>query len=288
MDRRELRSRIAGALYGFAIGDAMGATTEFMAAEQIESELGRVTKIVGGGWLALAPGEVTDDSQMMACVIDALMAYPDDAESFKAECAANFSIWLDTKPKDVGATCARGIRYWEETGEYVPEDEHARGNGALMRYLPCALLGLDELNVEQGRITHNSPESTRAILSASKALRHCMRGNFPGGYLAGPQTPSGEVRATLSNALYHNRDGMTFRGTLEEAVNRGGDADTIAAISCSLAGARVGLEGIDPRLIGPIQLEMKKKIGEFVDFAVDFLFTNERSFGKILRRRSYA
>lgn len=81
---------------------------------------------------------------------------------------------------------------------------------------------------------------------------------------------------------------MTFRGTLEEAVNRGGDADTIAAISCSLAGARVGLEGIDPRLIGPIQLEMKKKIGEFVDFAVDFLFTNEKSFGKILRRRSYA
>lgn len=35
-----IKNKIAGALYGFAIGDAMGATTEFMSREQIEEQYG--------------------------------------------------------------------------------------------------------------------------------------------------------------------------------------------------------------------------------------------------------
>ena len=46
---QNLTSKIKGALYGFAIGDAMGATTEFMDAKQIKAKYGKVTDIIGGG-----------------------------------------------------------------------------------------------------------------------------------------------------------------------------------------------------------------------------------------------
>lgn len=46
-----IKNMLKGALYGFAIGDAMGATTEFMSEDEIKSEYGKLTEIVGGGWL---------------------------------------------------------------------------------------------------------------------------------------------------------------------------------------------------------------------------------------------
>lgn len=68
-----IKNKIAGAMYGFAIGDAMGATTEFMNPTEIKKKYGKVTDIIGGGWLNLKAGEVTDDTQMTMCVIEAVM-----------------------------------------------------------------------------------------------------------------------------------------------------------------------------------------------------------------------
>ena len=68
-----IKNKIAGAIYGFAIGDAMGATTEFMNHAQIKKQYGQVTDIIGGGWLNLEAGKTTDDTQMTICVMDALM-----------------------------------------------------------------------------------------------------------------------------------------------------------------------------------------------------------------------
>ena len=42
------QSKIKGALYGFAIGDAMGATTEFMTEASIKAQHGKVKNIIGG------------------------------------------------------------------------------------------------------------------------------------------------------------------------------------------------------------------------------------------------
>ena len=36
-----IKDRLKGSLYGFAIGDAMGATTEFMSEDEIKSEYGK-------------------------------------------------------------------------------------------------------------------------------------------------------------------------------------------------------------------------------------------------------
>lgn len=68
-----LQDKIKGALYGFAIGDAMGATTEFMDENKIKEKYGIVKDVIGGGWLDIIAGDVTDDTEMSMCVMDVLM-----------------------------------------------------------------------------------------------------------------------------------------------------------------------------------------------------------------------
>lgn len=57
-----LKDKVRGSLFGFAIGDAMGATTEFMSTKSIKLKYGMVDQIIGGGWLNLKAGKVTDDT----------------------------------------------------------------------------------------------------------------------------------------------------------------------------------------------------------------------------------
>ena len=56
--------KIRGGLYGVAVGDALGATLEFMAKEETKQKHGQLRDIIGGGWLHLRPGEWTDDTEM--------------------------------------------------------------------------------------------------------------------------------------------------------------------------------------------------------------------------------
>ena len=53
----EVRDRARAAFIGMAIGDALGATVEFMTKSEIASKYGTHREIVGGGWLRLKPGE---------------------------------------------------------------------------------------------------------------------------------------------------------------------------------------------------------------------------------------
>lgn len=67
-----LNSKIKGGLYGVAVGDALGGTTEFMSTREIQKKYGYLTDIVGGGVWDLTPGEVTDDTMMTLCVAEGI------------------------------------------------------------------------------------------------------------------------------------------------------------------------------------------------------------------------
>jgi ADP-ribosylglycohydrolase len=69
--------KFRGALYGVAIGDALGGTTEFMTASEIQQKYGRVTDIIGGGYWNLEPGETTDDTAMTMAVARGILKDPD-------------------------------------------------------------------------------------------------------------------------------------------------------------------------------------------------------------------
>ena len=48
-----LSNRVTGAYLGLAIGDALGATVEFLTPNEIRHQIGVHREITGGGWLRL-------------------------------------------------------------------------------------------------------------------------------------------------------------------------------------------------------------------------------------------
>lgn len=262
------RNKIAGAIYGFAIGDAMGATTEFMTEKQIKSIFGKVTDIIGGGWLNLKAGEITDDTQMTMCVMDALMHYPDNPHKFEKVCASNFVQWFKQGPKDVGGQCAKGI-YQVVLGKRIKTDNQALGNGSLMRAMPCALLNKDYLNDLQGKITHNNQQCSRIIHVYSRLIQGYLNDNFLYNIKC-LYEPSGFIVNTFNNSVYWSRQD-SFENAIIGAVNHGGDADTIAAITGSLAGARFGYDNIPERWINQLNPEVKEFLENFKNFVFTYL-----------------
>src|SRR5208282_1433122 len=104
-DDRE--GRALAAFLGFEIGDALGATGEFMTRGEIAAAYGVHRRIIGGGWLKLKPGAVTDDTQMALALGRSLVR----RRGFDAQdVCEEFAAWLRSGPPDVGNTCRRGIR----------------------------------------------------------------------------------------------------------------------------------------------------------------------------------
>jgi ADP-ribosyl-[dinitrogen reductase] hydrolase len=74
-----LRShRVAGALIGSAVGDALGAPFEFGPPGQFGARFptearGVATEMCGGGSLRREPGEFTDDTQMSLLTAESLL-----------------------------------------------------------------------------------------------------------------------------------------------------------------------------------------------------------------------
>ena len=73
-----MKNRIRGTLFGVAVGDALGAPAEFLNADEIKNTYGTLRDMVGGGWLDVRPGEVTDDTQMTLAVAHGITEKPDN------------------------------------------------------------------------------------------------------------------------------------------------------------------------------------------------------------------
>src|SRR3954468_13716356 len=96
--------RVAGALVGSAVGDALGAPFEFGPPGQFSARFpaparGAKTEMCGGGSLGWEPGEFTDDTQMALLVAESLM---ESHGLNEADLFGRFSRWLSADPADVG------------------------------------------------------------------------------------------------------------------------------------------------------------------------------------------
>jgi len=123
-----LQNRAVGAYLGLAVGDALGATVEFMTPLEIHQQYQIHDSICGGGWLGLKPGQVTDDSTMSLALGRAILK----SGRVEAVAAAQaFDEWMRSKPVDIGNTVRRGIIHFRKTGNVDPPlSEHDAGNGA--------------------------------------------------------------------------------------------------------------------------------------------------------------
>lgn len=263
----ELANRSRAVLLGVAVGDALGAPVEFMTTGEIAARYGRLNEMVGGGWLRLKPGQVTDDTEMTLCLARGIAA---SGGWDLLAIAAEFSVWLKSKPIDVGDTCRRGIRNFMLKGELVsPPNQWDAGNGALMRTTPIALftLGSEELlqrySVEHGHLTHNHPLSDAACITYCRMIQLALLGaeksrlrreadrlvaEYPSfRFTPYPGLATGYVVDTLQTVFHYFFRCRTFEECLVSTVNQGGDADTTGAIIGGLAGAYYGLEEIPRR-----------------------------------------
>lgn len=249
------------------MGDALGATVEFMTAREIAAHYKVHNQIIGGGWLRLKPGWVTDDTKMALTLGSALIA----SEGWNPRAIADsFVAWMRKGPIDIGDTCRRGIVRYLSTGQLCAplSPEHA-GNGAAMRNLPTVFVSLDNEDVlvhrsiEQAHITHNNPKSDAATAALARMTRRILfeGGEAPCDQIAAdliarhpefrfrpwPGRTSGYIVDTLQTVFDGFFNTGSFEDCLVRVVNRGGDADTTGALAGQLAGALYGVQGIPTR-----------------------------------------
>ena len=262
-----LLDRALGAYLGLAVGDALGATVEFMTAGEIAATYRVHRQIIGGGWLRLKPGQVTDDTQMSLALGSALLGR--DAWDLRAVADA-FVAWLRTRPPDIGHTCRRGIRRYMLDGTLAAEPaEDSAGNGAAMRNLPAVLGTLgdaaacERFSLEQAHLTHRHPQSDAAILTLARMTQLLLRGGGRDDCRAAadelvarhpefrfapwPGRTSGYIVDTVQTVFDGFFQTADLESCLVTVVNRGGDADTTGALAGQLAGALYGVQAIPVR-----------------------------------------
>jgi len=289
IDLHDIRARARAAFVGLAVGDALGATVEFFTASEVRAQFGVHRNIVGGGWLRLHPGEVTDDTEMSLCIARAIT----DSGAFSRRAIADrFAAWLKGRPTDVGSTCRKGIRSYILDGIVeVPPGAWDAGNGAAMRMLPIALftLGDDALlrrcAVEQARLTHNHPLSDAACILVGRMVQAACRGRplpelraLADALVAEHPTfrfdpyhglATGYVVDTLQTVFHHLFGSATLEETLIGTVNRGGDADTTGAIAGMIAGALHGPGAFPRRWTRQMDKRLLAELGALADRLVD-------------------
>jgi ADP-ribosyl-[dinitrogen reductase] hydrolase len=276
----DVRRRARASFLGFALGDALGATVEFMTPGEIRAAHGVHRDLVGGGWLHLRPGKVTDDTEMSLCVARAL----DAVQGWDLrEIAERFARWLRSSPADVGSTVRKGIRRFmlEGTLEGPPGPGDA-GNGAAMRMVPVALatLGDEALlrrrALEQARLTHHHPLSDAACVHLGELLHLACLGSTRERLLRASEAfverwplfafrpyrggASGYVVDTLQTVLHFFHETSGFEACLVAVVNQGGDADTTGALAGALAGAHYGPEALPARWLKRLDPAVRAEI----------------------------
>ncbi|MEY4763356.1 MAG: ADP-ribosyl-[dinitrogen reductase] glycohydrolase DraG [Pseudomonadota bacterium] len=285
-----LYEQALGAYLGLAVGDALGATVEFMTPREIRARHGVHRDITGGGWLKLQAGQVTDDTTMSLALGEALLQGHRVNRPWDTALVADaFVRWWRGKPVDCGNTCRRGIARYDSTGVLAgPPQEGDGGNGALMRNLPVALATvgqperLQAVSLAQAHITHHHPLSDAALLAFGQWLHAIWL--QPDARLAQvtldslatawvqawpafrfqpyPGRASGYVVDTVQTVLHFAVGATDFESAVVGAVNQGDDADTTGALVGMLLGAIHGAGAIPPRWLHKLDAGVRWAIVE--------------------------
>lgn len=278
-------NRARGALVGLACGDALGTTLEFCARV---NNADWHTEMTGGGFFDVNPGEWTDDTAMALCLaaslterrrfdpVDQLRRYVNWYEDGYQACQGACI--------DMGGTTSAALHRFMRHGMPFAGSEEPRtsGNGGIMRLAPAVLAAADEASavamaIDSSRTTHASPDCLDAAellgrilwrlldgepLSAvlanmpdfrprNKSIRRIQNGYFR--LLERKEVSStGYAISTLEAALWSCYHADSFEQALVNAVNLGGDADTVGAVTGQIAGAAFGANSIPTRWLSTL------------------------------------
>ncbi|MDC0747429.1 ADP-ribosylglycohydrolase family protein [Polyangium mundeleinium] len=161
------RAWARGTLLGLAVGDALGTTLEFTKREAPsfpELAKGPHTDVTGGGPFRVAPGQVTDDTQMATCLA---LSLKEHGRYHAADVAARYVAWVE-HAFDIGnlthaslSMIARGVSLGEASRRaWIHSERKTAGNGSLMRIAPI------------GVALASAPEARRMAALADSAITH--------------------------------------------------------------------------------------------------------------------
>jgi len=190
----DLKTRCSLVALGLAVGDSLGATSEFQIPWEvgkncIEQYPGWPERIVGGGVANWTPGKPTDDSEMGIAIVRAVRQ--NGGKLLPEKVLEHFERWVRTGPKDIGTTTRtalniakrNGSKWWSGGLEVHKRNEKNAANGSLMRngVIP-ALYPLPEQEIEaldativHGIITHYSPICVLTCVVQTLLVRHALQ-----------------------------------------------------------------------------------------------------------------
>ena len=225
-------------------------------------------------------GDWTDDTDMMLCIANAIIK---DNGVNLTTIAQNFKNWANGVPMGIGANTYNVLMFGDyvehplDVSRKVWEMSryHSAANGGLMR---TSIVGLLPTDVEHSaadicRLTHYDPRCVGSCVIVSELIHAHVYG-LPvpiyeqiiatsrkyderiAEFITLSQNQDikaldlqeegsiGYTLRTLAAGLWAYWHAKTFKDGLLAVVNAGGDADTNAAVACSILGAKFGFNAI--------------------------------------------
>ncbi|KAF0109360.1 MAG: ADP-ribosylglycohydrolase, partial [Hyphomonadaceae bacterium] len=278
------KDRARGAMLGLMIGDALGTTLEFSARDANPHH----TEIIGGGPFSLPKGAYTDDTAMALALAGSIATKGELDEQHLMGCFVNW--WRNGAYSsglgcfDIGITTRDALARFEKTGNPIAgsTSPSSAGNGSLMRLSPVAVRWHGDIEIamemarRQSATTHGAPECLDACEYFASLLVKAINGETKedvlapiiwhgepaiteiasGGWHAKTRNDiksTGYVIDSIEAAIWCVANSDSFEEALILAVNLGGDADTIGAITGQLAGAIWGTRAIPPRWVDGLE-----------------------------------
>ncbi|TGO02819.1 hypothetical protein PN36_18580 [Candidatus Thiomargarita nelsonii] len=172
-----------GCLLGGCVGDAAGATLEFIRHKPSLAEVKVAMKMFGGGVWGLAPGQITDDSELALCLAQALSL----SSTFDLETIAqHYAKWVESEPFDMGMTTSQSLgcflsSKWKsicnQQGYAVGMSQAAsqlcmgsKANGSLMRIAPLGVWGH---RFDDNELAHFA-EQDSSLSHPNESCRHAV------------------------------------------------------------------------------------------------------------------
>lgn len=264
-----MNKKLKEAIYGLAVGDALGVPFEFK-----ERLTFHCNDMVGNGTHKQPIGTWSDDTSMTLATCDSIKNFGsincDDIRSRFEKWLFNNQYTPFGKVFDCGFTCSEAIYNKEGFNDIM-----SNGNGSLMRILPLAFIpGIsDEQIKDVSAITHAHDISKEGCLIYVRIAQGLIKGNdlsklidkivyensiykrlrYINSIQENQIKSTGYIVDTLEAAIWCILHTDNYKDCVLKAVNLGGDTDTIAAVAGGLAGIIYGYNNIPMEWINNLQ-----------------------------------
>ncbi len=235
-------------MLGAIIGDIAGSRFEWDRIKTKEFDF--LTQIGGC--------EFTDDSVMTAAIAKAILDCNGDYSDLGNK-AVYYMQNLGRQYPNAGY--GGKFSYWITSSN--PQPYNSYGNGSAMRVSPCAYAAntLDEaidLSKAVTEVTHNHPEGIKGAEATTVAIFLALHGksileirdyidkhyypmNFTLDSIRDSYTFNESCQETVPQAIMAFLESVSYENAVRNAVSLGGDSDTLAAITGSIAEAYYGI-----------------------------------------------